>query len=147
MGGQILVALLITIVLLNIVQIVTTHNDGAFHLGAYNNTAEDTSTDGNVASKGALLIDVSASNGLLGSLKTKAYILVPTGALTLRDDTLVVEEDGLLLLEAALMLNQNGWALARILKTTTERDELYLLGHSEKVREPWSRGPRHHIVS
>lgn len=146
MSGQVLVTLLITIVLLNIVQIVATHNDGAFHLGAHDNAAEDTSTDGDVAGEGALLVDIGASNGLLRGLKAQAYILIPAGALTLGDDTLVVEEYGLLFLEAALMLNQNGWALVRTFKTATERDELYLLGHSEKVREPWSRGPRHQIV-
>lgn len=104
MGSQVLVTLLITIVLLDKVEVVTANNDGALHLGAHNDTSEDTSTDGDVTSEGALLVDVSTGDGLLGSLEAKTNILVPAGSLALRDDTLIIEEDGLLLLEAALVL-------------------------------------------
>jgi len=108
-GSQVLMSLLIAIVFLHIVEIVTTHNNGAFHLGAHNDARENTSTDGDIPSEGTLLVDIDASDGLLGSLEAKTNILIPTGTLTLSHNTLVVEEDGFLLLETALVLqNMDG---------------------------------------
>jgi len=98
------VSLLITVVLLHVVQIVTTDDNGALHLGRNDSSSEDATTNGNASGEGALLINVSASNGFLGSLEPKTNILVPTGTLTLGDDTLVVLEDGLLLLERTVGL-------------------------------------------
>lgn len=104
MSSQVTVSLLITIVLLNVVQIVTTDDNSAFHLVRNDNSSEDATTNRNAPSEGALLINVSTSNGLLRSLETKTNILVPTGTLTLGDDALVVLEDGLLLLERTVGL-------------------------------------------
>lgn len=89
-SGYILVALLVAIVLAHIVQVVTTDDNSAFHLGADNSTSEDTSTDGDVSSERALLVDVSSSDGLLGSLEAKTDVLVPTGSLALRNDAFIV---------------------------------------------------------
>ncbi len=47
-GGKVLVSLLITIVLLDEVQVVTAKDDGALHLGRNNNTAQNATTDGNL---------------------------------------------------------------------------------------------------
>lgn len=101
---EVTVSLLVTVVLLHVVKVVTTDDNGALHLAGDNNTSEDTSTDGDVSGEGALLINVVSSDGLLGSLEAKTNILVPTGTGTLGDDTLVVLEDGLLLLERTLGL-------------------------------------------
>lgn len=103
-SGYILVALLVAIVLAHVVQVVTTDDDSAFHLGADNRTSENTSTDGDVSSEGALLVDISSSDGLLGSLEAKADVLVPTGSFALGNDAFIVEEDGFLLLEASVVL-------------------------------------------
>ena len=103
-SGHVLVALLVAIVLWHIVQVVAAHNDGALHLGADDSASQDASADGDVAGEGALLVDVGSGDGLLGRLEAKTDVLEPAGALALGDDALVVEEDGLLLLEAALGL-------------------------------------------
>lgn len=99
MGSQITMSLLITVVLLNVVKVVTADDDGAFHLVGDDGSSEDTSTNADVTGEGALLINVGTGDGLSGGLETETNILVPAGTLTLWDDTLVVEEDGLLLLE------------------------------------------------
>ena len=104
MSGHVLVALLIAIVLWHIVQVVAAHNNGALHLGADDGSSQDASADGDVAGEGALLVDVGSRDGLLGRLEAQANVLEPAGALALGDDALIVEEDGLLLLEATLGL-------------------------------------------
>ena len=77
MGGQVGVTLLITLVLADVVQVVTADDDGAVHLGGLDNTREDTATDGHVAGEGALVVDVGALDGLLGRLEAQANVLVP----------------------------------------------------------------------
>lgn len=104
MSSQVLVSLLIAIVLFHIVKVVAAHDNGTLHLGANNDTGEDATTNGNIPSEWALFVDVGAGNGLLGGLEAKTNVLVPTAVLLLGDDTLVVEEDCLLLLEATLVL-------------------------------------------
>ena len=108
MSRQVAVSLLITVVLLHVVQVITTDDNGALHLGGDDGAGKDASTDGNASSEGALLVDVGAGDGLLGSLEAKTNVLVPTGTLTLRDDTLVILEDSLLLLESTLSLKIKG---------------------------------------
>lgn len=104
MSRKVTVSLLITVVLLDVVKVITTDDNGALHLVGDDNTSQDTSTDGDITSEGALLVDVGAGDGLLGSLEAKTNILVPTGTGTLGDDTLIVLEDGLLLLEGTVGL-------------------------------------------
>ena len=101
--SEVLVSLLVTVILFNVMQVFTTDNDGAFHLGGHDLTSKNTTTNGNVSSEGTLLINVGTSDGFLRSLETQTDILVPTGTLALRDNTLVVHEDGVLLLEGLVM--------------------------------------------
>jgi hypothetical protein len=105
-GSQILVSLFVTAVLLDVVQVFTTNDDGAFHLGAHDSSSKDTATNGNVTSEGALLVNVSTSNGFLGSDKTQTDVLVPTSTLALGNDTLVVSEDSVLFLERFMVLKR-----------------------------------------
>lgn len=102
-SSEVLVSLLVTVVLLNVVQVFTTDDDGAFHLGGDDLTGKNTTTNGNVTGEGALLIDVSTSDGFLGSLETQTDILVPAGTFTLGNNALVVHEDGFLLLEGLVV--------------------------------------------
>ena len=104
MSGKVLVSLLVTVVLLDVVQVFTTNDDGAFHLGGHDLTSKDTTTNGNVTSEGALLINVGTGNGFLGSLETQTDILVPAGTFALRNNALVVHEDSVLLLEGLVSL-------------------------------------------
>lgn len=103
-GRQVAVSLLVAVVLLDIVQVITADDNGAIHLGRDNGAGQDAPTDGDVASPGALLVDVGAGDGLLGGLEAQTNILEPAGTSTLGDNALVVLEDGLLLLERAVGL-------------------------------------------
>lgn len=103
MGGNVLVSLFVTVILLDVVQVFTTNDNGAFHFGGNNLTSKNTSTDGYVTSEGAFLINVSSSDGFLGSLETQTDVLVPARTFTLWDNALVVHEDGVLLLERFMM--------------------------------------------
>ena len=51
MGGKVLVPLLVTIVLLDVVQVIAAKNHGALHLVGHNNAAQNAATDGNLALK------------------------------------------------------------------------------------------------
>lgn len=55
-GGNVLVALLVSRVLGDEVKVLSADNDGAGHLGRDNLAGEDTATDGNETSPGALLV-------------------------------------------------------------------------------------------
>lgn len=104
MSSQVLVALLVTVVLLNVVQIVATQDDGALHLVRHNNARQDAAADRHVAGERALLVNVVALDGLDRSLEAETDILVPTLVLTLLGGQLGVQEDTLLLLESFLNL-------------------------------------------
>lgn len=98
-------ALLVTVVLGDEVEVLATDDDGALHLGGDDLTSEDAATDGDITSEGALLVDVVALNGLLGGLEAKTDLLVPAGVLDrLLAGNLGVLEDTLLLLESFLNL-------------------------------------------
>ena len=56
MGSQVLVALLVTGVLRDVVEVFTADDEGTVHLGGHNGAGQDTATDGNLASEGALLV-------------------------------------------------------------------------------------------
>lgn len=61
-------SLLVTTVLGQVVKVVTTHDDGAVHLGGFNHSLQDTATDGHVASERAFLIDELSVDRLLRGL-------------------------------------------------------------------------------
>lgn len=64
-GSEVLVALLVTAVLGDEVEVLATEDDGVGHLaGGVDDTSEDTATDRDLAGEGALLVDVSAVDGL-----------------------------------------------------------------------------------
>lgn len=56
MSGDVLVALLVSVVLGDVVEVVTTDDEGTVHLGRDDLSGQDTSTDGNESSEGALLV-------------------------------------------------------------------------------------------
>ena len=114
MSGDVAVSLLITTnqvwilhlpsVLLDVSEIVTADNDGALHLSGDDKTLQDGTTNGNIGSEGALLINVLSANSSLRGLNTETNISVPTlvGLLTEEVDLTVGEL--LLLLESSLVL-------------------------------------------
>jgi hypothetical protein len=55
-SGDVLVALLVSLVLWNVVEVVTADDEGSVHLGGDDNTAEDTATDRHETGEWALLV-------------------------------------------------------------------------------------------
>ena len=68
-------------VLLDVTKVVTANNNSALHLGRDDKTLKDSSTNGNVGSEGALLVDVGGVDGGLGGLEAKADVLDEAGLL------------------------------------------------------------------
>jgi hypothetical protein len=58
-GGEVLVALLVTVVLGDEVEVLPADDDGAVHLGGDDGAGQDTATDADEAGEGALLVCVA----------------------------------------------------------------------------------------
>jgi len=69
------VTLFKSVVLGQIVEVVTTNNNSSLHLVGDYNTTENTTTDGDVASEGALLVNVVASDSSGRGLEAQTDIL------------------------------------------------------------------------
>lgn len=104
MSRDVLVTLLVTVVLGNVVKVVTTEDNGALHLGGDDNTGQDTTLDVNLTGPRALLVNVVAVLGLVGGLETVTNILEPT--LVALGRVLGVGEDTVLLLEGLFGLQR-----------------------------------------
>ena len=76
MSGNIVVALLETFVLLDKVEVISSNNDGSGHLGGRNDTSQDGTSNGNVASERALFVDVFSFNGSFWGFKSQTNIFV-----------------------------------------------------------------------
>jgi len=76
--GQVLVALLVSGVFWDEMEVFTTDNEGSVHLGRYDGTGQDTATDGNETSEGALLVNVRTLNGGLWCAETQSNVLEPS---------------------------------------------------------------------
>lgn len=66
---DLIMSLFETVVFSNVVQVVTTNNNGSLHFVRYNNTTEDTSTDTDVSGEWALLVNISSVDGFLWGLE------------------------------------------------------------------------------
>jgi len=107
MSGHVVMSLLESVVLLDVVKVISAEHDGSRHLVGEDNTLEDSTSDGHVGGEGALLVDVSTSLGVSGGLETETDLLVVAGVLGLlsASNLLGVEEDTELLLESSFSLN------------------------------------------
>jgi len=75
-----LMALLKPVVLLDVMQVIASDNDGPSHFGIDDNALEDSSADGNITGEGALLVNVLSLDGGLGSLEAKSNFFVESNA-------------------------------------------------------------------
>lgn len=73
MNRHVLMTLLETIVFTNIMQIITTDDNGTLHLLLHHNTSQDSTTNGDIASKWALLINVIAIDSLFQEYINVSY--------------------------------------------------------------------------
>ena len=69
MSRDVGVALFITVVFGLVVEVISTDDDGSFHLSRFDNTREDSASDANLRSERALLIDVTTDDSSLRGLE------------------------------------------------------------------------------
>lgn len=74
-NGNVFVSFLVTLVFSDVVQIISSNDDGLLHFVGDNKTLEDTASNGDVSGEGTLLVNVAAEDSSLGGLETKANIL------------------------------------------------------------------------
>lgn len=95
-GSKVLVSLLVSVVLGNVVQVLPSDDDGSVHFGGDNLSGEDLASDGDIANKGTLLVNVVAGDGRLGGLEAEADLLIPSLGLSVNLGLLVLEDVRLL---------------------------------------------------
>lgn len=107
MSGHVVMSLLESVVLLDVVKVISAEDHSSGHLVGENDTLEDSTSDGHVGGEGALLVDVLASLGFSGGLETETDLLEVAGVFGLLStgDLLGVEENTELLLESSFSLN------------------------------------------
>lgn len=76
MGRDIAMPLLVTVVFWNVVEIISSDDNGALHLGGDDDSLENLASDGDATGEGTLLIDIVRLNSLLGGTESKSNILV-----------------------------------------------------------------------
>ncbi len=106
MDGEVGVSLLESSVFSNVLEVISSADDGSLHLVGDNHALEDAASDRHVAGEGALLVDVDTVYGSLGGLEAKADVLVVSQSLLrlLAEDSLGALEDSVLLLGGLLFL-------------------------------------------
>ena len=67
------------VVLLDVVKVVAPDDDGPVHLHLGDDSGQDTSTDGDFAGEGTLLVDIVSGLGLVGDLETQAGVAEEPG--------------------------------------------------------------------
>ena len=70
MGGDVSVSLLISLVLSNIVEVVSSDNDGVLHLGRGHHSSDDSASDTDITSEGTFLIYISSTNSIIGGVES-----------------------------------------------------------------------------
>ena len=124
MDRHVLVSLLEPVVLLDVVEIVASHYNRPVHLHLGDDSCQDSSADRNLnifrttqsfphrlshlASEGTLLVNVTPVFGLIGDLEAEAGVAEEPGLRWLQS-SLLVEEDGGLLLEGPFVLIGHNW--------------------------------------
>merc|ERR550539_1708457 len=112
MDRHVPVSLLEPVVLLDVVEIVAPHNNGLVHLHLGDDSSQDSSTDGDLASEGTLLVNLAPIFGLIGDLEAKTGVEEKPGLGWLQP-SLLVEEDGGLLLIGPFGLIGHNWVSCR----------------------------------
>jgi hypothetical protein len=74
MGWQVVMSLLESVVLFDVVQVISSKDHGSVHLGGKNDSLKDSTSDGNVGSEWALVIDVVAFNSSSWGLETYSIL-------------------------------------------------------------------------
>ena len=70
MGWDVSMSLLISLVLSNIVKVVSSDNDGVLHLGRGHHSSDDSASDTDITSEGTFLIYISSTNSIIGGVES-----------------------------------------------------------------------------
>lgn len=75
---NVLVSLFVSVVLWNVVQVVSSDDNGTVHLGGDNDTSQNLTTDRNQTGERTLLVNVRTFNSGLWGLETQTSVLIPS---------------------------------------------------------------------
>ena len=105
-ASSVTVSLLESIVLLDVVQVGSSDNNGVLHLTSGDaHTSSDVTSDANISGERTLLVNVLTLLSFLRSGETKTNVgVVSLGTSLLRQQSLGADKDGVLLLESFLSL-------------------------------------------
>ena len=106
MSVDVLVTLLETTVLLDVVEVIPTNDNGALHLRGDDKPLQDLTTDGDVSGEGTLLVNVISLDGGVRGLDAKTDVLYPAHRFDLlgADAALACDEDCILGLVGSFVL-------------------------------------------
>jgi len=92
------------------VKVISSDDDGSSHLCSYDNTLDDSSSDADIASEWALLINISTFNGVSGSLEAQTNVSEVSQTLSglAGEDLLAAKENTSLLVESSLNISHFG---------------------------------------
>lgn len=77
-SSKVLMSLFVSVIFRNIVQVVSSDNDGSVHLGGDNSTRQDLTTDRDSTNEWTFLVNVGTFNGVLWGLESQTNILKPS---------------------------------------------------------------------
>jgi len=95
MGRKVVMSLFESVILLDVMKVISSQDDGVGHLGGKDDTFTDSSSDGNVRSEWALMVNPLTFHGSCWSFETKSDLFVVSGGLVslLGKDFLGVKEN------------------------------------------------------
>ncbi len=99
-SNEVSVSLFISIVLFDIVEIVSSDNDGIFHLVRDDHSSKDFSSNADISSEGTFFVNVISLNGFLGGFESESDISEVSDSLSsLREEEflIAIENSGLFL--------------------------------------------------
>jgi hypothetical protein len=69
MRGNVFMSFFTSLILSNVIKIISSHNNSSVHLGGDDHSLDNSSSDGNVACERALLVYEMTANGVSGSVQ------------------------------------------------------------------------------
>jgi len=120
--GHVLVAFLESVVLFDVVQVISPDNHGPVHFHLGDDTGENATTDGDLADKGALFVNVVSLASLSGNFEAKSWADTKSG-ICLFKATFFVMKNGRLLLKSSLSLIRHGLKIVDVHCTKTKREK------------------------
>ena len=76
MGRKVVMSLLESVILLDVMKVISSQDDGVGHLGGKDDTFTDSSSDGNVRSEWAFFVNVLSLHGSCWSFEAKSNLFV-----------------------------------------------------------------------